>query len=435
MKFERIRSALVCFGFLVGSCQGAPGGEAVGGSAGSSATGEGGVGGGDGSGGQPAPGDPAGGGSAGTLPGGKSGNATGGVAGIEGGGSMGGGGGSGSGMGGTWEPPKPGPEGKVPAFIAIGHGGRRVVSCNDGYTWLETCQTEGFPSGGCRINNSNGDHEEWSAEAIAYGDGVFLALFGWFGGDSAHILRSSDGRSWQHVFGAPDTAKGTWGTGIAFGNGAFVVNAQRSGTHRSVDEGESWTTKTFGNSNAAHRRTLVFIPYKGGRFLSYGDGGRLTYSDDAGVTWKEATTNCPYIKNMAWGNGVLVANDFKGRCATEDGLTWHVVSEWNADADVVWTGGEFLIPLASEKKAFVSADGQTWSTIKIIGGGFGPTAIGAVAVDPPRGTLVGISRQGDDFYRSSDHGRTWTQVAGQAGTNLLRVTFGYVTPTDDCKLP
>ena len=324
----------------------------------------------------------------------------------------------------------------VPMFVAIGHGGRRVVSCDDGRTWQGDCTTDGQADPGCFVENDGSNHASWSGQAVAYGDGAFLALFGWFGQlSSAQVLRSEDGRTWENVFGGPGRSTGNFGSGISFGNGAFVINAQGSRTHRTVDRGASWATTSFDRADLPIRRTLIFIPYRTqqgvGRFVSYGDEGRVTYSDDNGQTWQEATSNCSFASEriLTWGNGILVASGWQGTCASTDGgLTWQIRNANRGPGNVVFTGTDFYI--AYGNTAFRSPDGVNWQSISIgpFPQGAGPQLLGSNL----QGLLVGVSADGDRFYRSTNNGTSWTETTGSAGIALTSIAFGYGQPSGDC---
>ncbi len=417
-------------------------GTACTGGAGGSASGQGGSGGeADGPGGQGASTEDETGGTTATGGSGAGGSAaTGGGAG--GGGTAAGGSGTGGrpgaggastagGAGGT-------PPGLVPMFIASGRGGRRMMSCDDGRTWQTDCQTDGAASGPCLVVNDENDHAAWASQGIAHdGAGRFLALYGWFGTlPSAQVLRTDDGVHWDNVFGGPGKPQGTYGSQISFGNQVFVINAQRSGTHRTLDGGDTWSSKEFSQADRPHRRSMTFVPFGPGRFISYGDLGRATYSDDNGVTWVETTsTTCSHLGAFAWGNGVLLASDGGGTCrSTDGGLVWTERSAPSTRSNPLWTGSEFFI--WESGKASRSPDGATW-TSTTANGSFGrnPGVNGggwpALIARSDGGKFVGIDELGDVFF-TSDDGNTWTRKNGPIGTTLTELIFGHGKPSAGC---
>ncbi len=237
-----------------------------------------------------------------------------------------------------------------------------------------------------------------------------------------------------NVFGSATSAKGTWGTGIAYGNNIFAVNAQRNGTHRTTDSGDSWTTKEFVNADLPHRRSMLFIPYQGGRFISFGDGGRFTFSNDGGVTWTDSTTSCPHLGSFAWGVDTLIAKNNEGICSSRDGAkTWTITTRFTGSGGIVWTGADFYISQAYTKTAHRSSDGIAWRNETIgVGGDAGwPEVLSA----SDTGTLVGANGNGDSFFRSTDSGKSWSKVSAPTGTSITAVTFGHGAASPECPAP
>lgn len=311
------------------------------------------------------------------------------------------------------------------------------MSCDLGQSWFDTCTLDGGGDGACKINDDDGDHTAWASTGLTWGDGAFLALYGWFGNDdTAHILRTRNGRDWEQVLGGANTAQGTFGTGIAYGQGAFVVNAQRSGTHYSADEGDSWTTTEFGAPSAPHRRNLIYIPYGAqGRFVSFGDSNRMTYSDDGGSTWVDTTASgCSTLtRRPAWGADTLVVTGHSEFCySTDGGSTWTEQATDFGGGQLIFTGTEFYVPQTYAGRAWVSTDGRQFTEVSTTQhpGNAWPAVVGYGG-----GVMVGFSGDGASMFRSEDDGRTWTDVAGPAGTSITHVVYGYGAPTTDCPGP
>jgi len=78
------------------------------------------------------------------------------------------------------------PNPQVPVFIAVGPGGRILVSRDDGATWEEAFW--GFPGS---------DHGTWATKSIAYTNGVFAVPLGWT--NPTTYLASEDGIHWRHL--------------------------------------------------------------------------------------------------------------------------------------------------------------------------------------------------------------------------------------------
>src|SRR5205085_1651217 len=60
------------------------------------------------------------------------------------------------------------PQPKAPAFVAVGHGARIIVSRDDGKTWTQAFF--GYPGA---------DHGGWASSCVAYTGGVFAIPVGW----------------------------------------------------------------------------------------------------------------------------------------------------------------------------------------------------------------------------------------------------------------
>jgi photosystem II stability/assembly factor-like uncharacterized protein len=63
------------------------------------------------------------------------------------------------------------PNPKVPAFVAVGHGGRILLSRDDGKSWKQVY-----------FGHPGSDHSPWATKAVAYTAGVFVVPIGWGAG-------------------------------------------------------------------------------------------------------------------------------------------------------------------------------------------------------------------------------------------------------------
>jgi hypothetical protein len=150
----------------------------------------------------------------------------------------------------------PAPPGSVPRFVAQGHMGRTIVSCDDGLSWVAdrsldregdhyvcdvidpaVCWVDGMgcnflDNGACvpKATQCDCDHHPGAGTGIAYGNGWFVATWGW--GPKGSVRRSQDGVSWQEVLS--DTSFG----GMAFGLDRFMAGDRQP--RRSLDDGASW---------------------------------------------------------------------------------------------------------------------------------------------------------------------------------------------------
>lgn len=106
-------------------------------------------------------------------------------------------------------------------FIAAGHGGRTVTSCDDGKTWIANHQ----------YDTANIDHSPYTEKGFAYGNGIFVHLIGW--GAPPSVKVSKNGIDWKRF----DVPKGGEG-GLVFidkPTRAFVALGGYGGCQASSD--------------------------------------------------------------------------------------------------------------------------------------------------------------------------------------------------------
>ena len=319
---------------------------------------------------------------------------------------------------------KPNPQ--VPAFVVCGHGGRILLSKDDGLTWTQTFFAQ--PAG---------DHGVWATRTMTYGSGLFVVAFGW--GAPSSWLASDDGVNWRHLTrgdallpdgkGNPRVMPGTWG--LAAGRGAIV------GTGFMTMAATSDGGKTFApfalwglaksdprGKLQTHHLDPVYVGDASGRFLALGDNrgqdglqfGHLFASDDAGKTWRwlapqglEASTG---RGEMVSQGGLLVMTDKEAAhswISMDAGETWdgpHPTGTQRAMLSVV--GSEFWL---CGKTSRASSDGKLWRDL--------PSAVPlSRVIASDRGTLISIHQQRTNILRSTDHGQTWAEVHRYQAPNI-----------------
>lgn len=340
------------------------------------------------------------------------------------------------------------PDPTSPVFVAVGHGGRILLSRDDGQTWQQVFW-----------GHSGSDHGPWATKAIAYTNGVFVVPIGW--GGPTTWLASEDGVNWRHLTngqtklnglkqadGDPTDMPGTWG--IAGGKGVFVTGGymQMAAT---PDFGKTITTfSLYGFKNDPRPRKLVthhvgpvYCGDANGRFLALGNDrskekplfGNLWASDDLGKTWKWLepqllNEKCDgYSGIISNGQLVIIANKSAANVfvSSDAGDSWAGPFPTGVErATLSLVGNEFW--LVGSKGGRASADGTSWRDL--------PKGIptGKV-VASPKGTLISIERQRFNILRSSDGGKTWNEVyrfqpetENVHGAQGLRdIVFGYTT--------
>jgi hypothetical protein len=399
---------------------GRPGAE--GGEAGSTNGGGQGTAGKNGTGGKP-------GGSGGTdlTTGGSGGTATGGTGqgGIATGGTSQGGnggtvqGGSG-GSGGT-----PMPTGK-PVFLAQGYGKRLVVSCDAGRTWSFE-----IPGSG-----SNADHDVGSPHGVVWGNGVFVAFWGW--GTPAVVEHSANGKDWVQA-----KYSGNSLSEPMFEGGYFVAGGGHVGA--SSRDGNIWTAvrghDQVGNGGIVRAYGSGIL---NGKPVFVGSGaGRYVQSQDNGVTFQPGTGPAACGDNLNHESGdirgagdgqlFIVTNPGQVCRSTDGGKTWvsRTAIANGGITDVVFAGG--MLHAFAGTRVSRSADGGSWTSTNLtVPGNVALAHVGYAADGANAGVWVAANTNGSQFFHSMD-GITWTRAGGgRAGANISSLISGYVTPGGAC---
>ncbi|MEM9016285.1 MAG: sialidase family protein [Verrucomicrobiota bacterium] len=315
------------------------------------------------------------------------------------------------------------PDPKVPVFVAVGHGGRIVLSRDDGESWDQVY-----------FGHLGSDHSPWATKAIAYTDGVFVVPIGW--GAPAMWIASEDGVNWRHLTNGETTLEGVKGAdenpaimagtwGIAGGAGTFVSGGYMT-MSATPDLGKSFTTFSLRQFKddprprdlVTHHVGPVWCGDSSGRFLALGNDrskkdpvfGNLWASDDLGETWNwlEPTLlneKCEGYSGIACNGTLVVIADKSGAnvfVSADAGETWEGPSPTGLDrATMSLVGDEFWIVSARGSRA--TKDGKDWREL--------PEGIprGKI-VSSPDGALVNIERRRCSLLRSGDGGASWDEV-------------------------
>ncbi|HEX5658476.1 MAG TPA: hypothetical protein VFX59_14840 [Polyangiales bacterium] len=171
--------------------------------------------------------------------------------------------------------------------------------------------------------------------------------------------------------------------GAAFGNGVFVAAGWNV---FSSPDGATWTQRTMPISEWIGG--LDFGAPSGktsGIFVGAGGGGNAIYSSD-GVSWSAGKPNGTHTRSCAYGDGKFMgATDKVDWFATSDGNTWTKDSGGHGSNKVVWCKDRF-------------SDRASCSE---------PIANGNAAAF---GMGVYVSTDGNKIRRSTDNGKTWSEV-------------------------
>lgn len=323
--------------------------------------------------------------------------------------------------------------GLVPMFVAQGHLGRTMISCDQGATWVANRSDD--DAARCFANGVDCDHSPGAANGVAWGDGWFYATFGW--GQPGSVRRSHDGVTWEKVLN--DTTFG----GMAFGDGKVLAGSRYP--RLSADDGATWTELAEVPLDIWNVREVAFAPFENGRFILVGNDGetrRIAVSADDGKSWKLPTVpaDCAISfyqsGGIASGKGTLLVTDGGAHvCRSVDGGASWTTGDLGGDIEshLVWTGKEFMAWGGGVLRR--SADGVSWTSQPI-----SPSVnIGNVAVSDD-GAFVASGGGWDTwyekqkFYRSAD-GVTWKEVpAGSfVGSHpITAMAFGWGMPSAAC---
>jgi hypothetical protein len=227
-------------------------------------------------------------------------------------------------------------------FVAVGDLGK-IATSPDGVNWTAVTTTAfdyDYLSGYIpKIGQAD-------INAIAFGNGIFVAGSGNSGYGGCITATSSDGASWTIVsnstFGPPtellvhDVYEPI--DAIAWGNNKFVAVGS-SGKMATSPDGVTWTAvgdSKFGTSD------ITAIAYGGGKFVAGGrDSKKMAVSTD-GVNWTAVSSTTfgtvlnSVIFAIGWGNGKFVAGDTLGQMATSsDGINWTAVADSTFNYDAI----------------------------------------------------------------------------------------------------
>jgi hypothetical protein len=276
------------------------------------------------------------------------------------------------------------------------------------------------------------DHHTWAANGIAYGNGLFVAAFGWGEEGEGHGLYAGDGS--MGGTGFAEVINGSY-NGVAYGSGGWVggsgapaVSTDDGATFHRIDPALHYDTP----------RGAFFADVMGGRHVVYADGPTIIVSDDGAETFfAPDSVEGPCGRLGAGGGGVMVmyeADASSGCRSTDGGVTWTGFDfPGTVRSHAVWTGSEIWV--FGDGNRYSSSDGMSWETTALSPGGVRFHHL-ARAED---GTLLGVWSEwgsyydGSELWRSTD-GVNWEQPTASSGVNghpIRGITAGFA-PASAC---
>lgn len=317
------------------------------------------------------------------------------------------------------------PVGKlVNVFMASGHVGRTLFSCDDGKTWIHDLSDDDNTR--CWVTGDpkyvECDHTDNAGRGLDSDNGLFFANFGW--GYNGTLRSSRDGVHWQVV------RSDGWGGGVSFvENQLFLM--WRGGVF-SDDLGETWQSfvtspmKDFDHPWLTRmRRKIAMIGRPTGT-------NKVSISLDAGKTWNLVMQlqSEKWIKNMEEGKDRMVAVGYLeptglpvisySAISLDQGATWTIKEQTGLSANwenLIFDGNQFIT--WSSGKRWHSPDGLAWTSSNVMIGDKLSNFTGPTAFNPETKTFARIlGGWGNNYskqkaYRSAD-GIVWEELPSTA---------------------
>ena len=276
--------------------------------------------------------------------------------------------------------PPPDPPG---VFVAVGDGGRRIRSLDDGATWVDD------------VSIDNGGDDMTGLRTVTWGNGLFVA-------GAWRIMTSPDGKTWKDT--PPSAFNDNWMGALGYGAGLFV-GVGGYGSRVTSPDAVTWKQHSIDTAASHSHGGLAYAAGKG--FVSVNDDGKISTSPD-GVTWTYGTATVGTSStNVAYGNGVFVAIGGTKVATSADGKTWNSAAFAEQDALLVFGQGHFTA--IGREHVYTSNDGAAWSDHPVKG-------LFAYAVAFGHGTYVSFNVTA---VRRSTDGLVWSAAVDVGGTNSL----------------
>ena len=347
------------------------------------------------------------------------------------------------------------PSGSVAIIVAAGRGGRNMISCDAGRSWIQNT-VETSPTARCWGQPDNAipqyldgnntpnpdwiecDHNRGSTTGLVYRDGWFIKSIGW--GTDGRTLRSYNGVTWSEPV---PTFKGTYLGLVVLGDKLVAMGTPQP--RISADNGMSWSLAKELGWDAGHVRKATSSGYGGGAIVFTTDKGVWSSLDGAKSYSGPAAFPCagnlsgfassPSTSVLAADNGTV--------CTTLDGgktYAQHMLGS-RLFTNPVWNGSKFAIwgeNSAGIATAFTSTDGTHWTSTPMAA----RVALQTVGTHVS-GSFVATNALWNDAYEKqrffrSDDGITWETLPNSAfetGHPISHFASGVVPANRYCPAP
>ncbi len=201
---------------------------------------------------------------------------------------------------------------------------------------------------------------------------------------------------------------------------ASVSTASDAANRMAQPTPEKATVEDAVPSKLISRTLLLGVAQAGNRLVGVGNWGHVILSDDAGVTWRQATrvptrTTLTSVYFTDEKNGWAVGHDTVVIHTVDGGETWEMqYSDPPAETPLltVWfENNEHGVAAGSFSFMLETFDGgKTWESRPLLEEEpeeFEQPHLNAIFWGPDRLTQVMIASEAGNFFRSSDSGKTW----------------------------
>jgi hypothetical protein len=302
------------------------------------------------------------------------------------------------------------------AWIAVGYGGRRMIS-TDAKTW--TITAEWAQPGGDDGNN---------LMSACFAQGKFVVVGGGGGGKTGagHILVSRDGRTWEETYKSNSRVNP-----VVYGKDCFVAGTGAWPSGKLLWSIDAITWKEGAVIQSKGLTHFRHGAYGNGVFVLVGNGRQKNAAGEEreihwaivspdGETITHETAELPAHGDIHFGAGRFVMLSHEGiMLSSADGKTWqtHPFEKEAAPRWLVWDGNRFLA--GNHKVGWQSPDGLKWESSSVIAGQHVKWSDGK--------QFIATGWPGKMFH--SDDGKVWTSKTALTDNGINKVVHGHVEQT------